>query len=247
MTALNNSLSHYYTDNKMNIVITGSSSGIGREVALRLSDSPQNRIYAIARGTKSLQSLSGAARHENIIAVPMDITSGQSALRELKNRLKRETGRLDILINNAGHLVNKPFEDHSEAVIASSLSVNFVSAAMLTAELLPLMERGSHVVNIGSMGGFQGSLKFPGLSWYSATKGALAILTECLAAEYSERGISFNCLCPGAVQTEMFSKAFPGFSAPVSAADMASFIADFAVNGKRFFNGKILPVALSSP
>ncbi|NLE34032.1 MAG: SDR family oxidoreductase [Bacteroidales bacterium] len=231
----------------MNIVITGSSSGIGREVALRLSDDPKHRIYAIARGIKSLKSLSGASSHDNIIAVPMDIASGKSSLRELKNRLKREIGRLDILINNAGHLVNKPFEDHSESDIASSLTVNFVSAAMLTAELLPLMERGSHVINIGSMGGFQGSLKFPGLSWYSATKGALAILTECLAAEYSERGISFNCLCPGAVQTEMFSRAFPGFTAPVSAADMASFIADFAVNGNRFFNGKILPVALSAP
>ncbi len=231
----------------MNIVITGSSSGIGREVALRLSDYPQNRIYSIARDKKSLESLAGDSRNNNIIAVSMDITSGQSSLRELKNRLKREIGKLDILINNAGHLVNKPFEDHSEADIASTLSVNFVSAAMLTSELLPLMERGSHVVNIGSMGGFQGSLKFPGLSWYSATKGALAILTECLAAEYSERGISFNCLCPGAVQTEMFGRAFPGFTAPVSAADMASFIADFAINGNKFFNGKILPVALSAP
>ncbi|MRR19562.1 SDR family oxidoreductase, partial [bacterium] len=117
----------------------------------------------------------------------------------------------------------------------------------LTAELLPLMGRGSHVVNIGSMGGFQGSMKFAGLSYYSATKGALAILTECLAAEYADRGISFNCLCPGAVQTEMFSQAFPGFSAPVSPAEMAGYIADFAVNGNRFFNGKILPVALSVP
>ena len=179
--------------------------------------------------------------------MPIDIASGRSSLSELKKRLEMDAGKVDILINNAGHLVNKPFEDHTEADIAESVSVNFTSAARLTAELLPLMVRGAHVVNIGSMGGFQGSLKFPGLSWYSATKGALAVLTECLAAEYAERGISFNCLCPGAVQTEMFQKAFPGFSAPVSPSDMASFIADFAVNGNKFFNGKILPVALSVP
>ncbi len=231
----------------MNIVITGASSGIGREVALRLSEEPRNRIYAIARNRNLLLSLSEAAGNKNIIAVPTDITSGRSSLSGLKKRLEDEAGRLDILINNAGHLVNKPFEDHTEADVASSVAVNFTSAAMLIAELLPLLGRGSHVVNISSMGGFQGSLKFPGLAWYSATKGALAVLTECLAAEYAERGISFNCLCPGAVQTEMFQKAFPGFTAPVSPSDMARFIADFALNGNRFFNGKILPVALSVP
>ncbi|MRR23804.1 SDR family oxidoreductase [bacterium] len=231
----------------MNIVITGASSGIGREVALRLSEEPRNRIYAIARNRNLLLSLSEAAGNRNIIAVPMDITSGRSALSGLKKRLEDEAGRLDILINNAGHLVNKPFEDHTEADIASSVAVNFTSAAMLIAELVPLLGKGSHVVNISSMGGFQGSLKFSGLAWYSATKGALAVLTECLAAEYAERGISFNCLCPGAVQTEMFQKAFPGFTAPVSPSDMAGFIADFALNGNRFFNGKILPVALSVP
>ncbi len=231
----------------MNIVITGASSGIGRETAIRLAENPENHIFAIARNKKSLTTLSGGAENKNITIVPMDISSGRSSLSELKNRLEREAGRVDVLINNAGHLVNKPFEEHTEEDIAATVTVNFTSAAMLVSELLPLMVRGSHVVNIGSMGGFQGSLKFPGLSWYSATKGAMAVLTECLAAEYASRGISFNCLCPGAVQTEMFQKAFPGFSAPVSPADMAAFIADFAVNGNKFFNGKILPVAVSVP
>ncbi len=231
----------------MNIVITGASSGIGREVSLRLSENPGNKIYAIARSRKHLESLSRAASNANIIAMPMDITSDLSSLRELKNRLSTGSERVGILINNAGHLVNKPFTEHSEEDIAASVAVNFTSAAMIMAELLPLMGRGAHVVNIGSMGGYQGSMKFPGLAWYSATKGALAILTECLAAEYAEKGISFNCLCPGAVQTEMFSQAFPGFTAPVSPKDMAHFIADFAVNGNKFFNGKILPVAVSVP
>lgn len=231
----------------MNIVVTGASSGIGREVSLRFSEDSGNKIYAIARSRKQLDSLSEAARHKNIIAMPMDITSDRSLLKELKKDLSEDSESIGILINNAGHLVNKPFPEHSEEDIAASVAVNFTSAAMVIAELLPLMDRGAHVVNIGSMGGYQGSMKFPGLAWYSATKGALAILTECLAAEYAERGISFNCLCPGAVQTEMFTKAFPGFKAPVSPMEMAHFIADFAVNGNKFFNGKILPVALSVP
>jgi len=231
----------------MNIVVTGASSGIGRELALNLAKEPRHSIYAIARNEKALRSLADNCKNRNINAVPLDITGDRSLLRGLKKRLSDEAGRIDILINNAGNLVNKPFEEYAEDEITSLVTVNFISAAALTAELLPLMGRGSHVVNIGSMGGFQGSMKFAGLSYYSATKGALAILTECLAAEYADRGISFNCLCPGAVQTEMFSQAFPGFSAPVSPAEMAGYIADFAVNGNRFFNGKILPVALSVP
>jgi len=231
----------------MNIVITGASSGIGREVALYLAEKPQHRIYAIARSEKALRTLAEACQNRNVIPVPLDIAGDRSQLRELKKRLGEEAGRVDILINNAGYLVNKPFVEHTSEDIASVVAVNFTSAASMIAELLPLMGRGSHVVSIGSMGGYQGSLKFSGLSWYSASKGALAILTECLATEYADRGISFNCLCPGAVQTDMFSKAFPGFSAPVSPAEMAAYIADFAVKGNKFFNGKILPVALSIP
>jgi short-subunit dehydrogenase len=231
----------------MNIVITGASSGIGREVALRLAEAPGNKITAIARNEKALKSLDRACPHKNISIVALDIAGPRSSLRELKKSISIDPGHIDILINNAGYLVNRPFTEHTEGEIASLVSVNFTSAAALIAELLPLMTKGSHVVNIGSMGGFQGSLKFTGLSFYSATKGALAILTECLAAEYAGSGISFNCLCPGAVDTDMFRQAFPGAYAPVSAGHMAAFIADFAVNGNKFFNGKILPVALSVP
>jgi short-subunit dehydrogenase len=231
----------------MNIVITGASSGIGREIAIKLSETPQNRIIAISRNENTLRSLADGSKYKNITAVPLDIAGPRSSLRELKKSLSRDPGKINILINNAGYLVNKPFNEHSEEDVASIMAVNFLGAAALIAELIPLFTEGSHVVNIGSMGGFQGSLKFNGLSYYSAAKGALAILTESLAAEYTDRGISFNCLCPGAVQTEMFCQAFPGFTAPVSPVEMAGFIADFAINGNKFFNGKILPVALSVP
>ena len=231
----------------MNIVITGASSGIGRDIALKLAEEQGNKIYAISRNKSALWSLAGECANKNIIPVVLDITGARSSLRELKNSIAAEAGSIDIIINNAGFLINKPFTDHSDEDIASLVAVNFTAPAAIVSELLPLMSRGSHVVNIGSMGGFQGSMKFSGLSFYSAAKGALAVLTECLAAEYADRGISFNCLCPGAVQTEMFSKAFPGYTAPVSSSEMAAFVADFALNGNRFFNGKILPVALSVP
>jgi NAD(P)-dependent dehydrogenase (short-subunit alcohol dehydrogenase family) len=109
------------------------------------------------------------------------------------------------------------------------------------------MLEGSHIVNISSMGGFQGSSKYRGLSYYSASKAAIGCLTECLAIEFSEAGIKVNCLAIGAVQTEMFEEAFPGLKAPVSASEMGRYVSEFALNGHKFFNGKILPVAISNP
>ena len=113
--------------------------------------------------------------------------------------------------------------------------------------LLTLFPKQSHILTISSMGGLQGSAKFSGLSLYSASKGALAVLTECLAEELSEQEIKCNCLALGAVQTEMLSKAFPGYTAPLNPEEMAEFIVEFALHGHRYFNGKILPVSLTTP
>jgi NAD(P)-dependent dehydrogenase (short-subunit alcohol dehydrogenase family) len=109
------------------------------------------------------------------------------------------------------------------------------------------MQSPSHIVNIGSMGGFQGSAKFAGLSAYSASKAALHNFTECLAEELKERKISVNCLALGSAQTEMLEKAFPGYESPVMAFEMGKYIADFALTGHKFFNGKVLPVAVTTP
>ena len=109
------------------------------------------------------------------------------------------------------------------------------------------MDTKGHVLNITSMGGIQGSTKFPGLSAYSSSKGALIILTELLAQEFKESGPSFNALALGAVQTEMLEEAFPGYQAPVSAAQMAQYVIEFAMIGNQFYNGKVLPISSSTP
>ena len=110
-----------------------------------------------------------------------------------------------------------------------------------------MMNAKGHVLNITSMGGVQGSAKFPGLSAYSSSKGALVILTELLAEEFKDSGPSFNALALGAVQTEMLEEAFPGYKAPVSAAQIGEYIIDFALNGHQFYNGKVLPISSSTP
>ncbi len=233
----------------MNIVITGASSGVGRETASILASVPGNHLIVIARNGMKIQSLSGECnlkRQETVMQpIPFDLANGD--VNVLAQQINRQMGKIDVLINNAGSLLNKPFGAVTSREIDEVFQVNFKAPYLLIQALLPLMNTGSHIVNIGSMGGVQGSVKFPGLSVYSASKGALSVLTECLALELADQKISVNCLAFGAVQTEMLSKAFPGYEAPLSAAEMGKFVADFATAGHKFFNGKILPVSLSTP
>jgi short-subunit dehydrogenase len=235
----------------MNIVITGASKGIGFETAKSLASMGNHNIVAISRDESKLKELKSACIRENIEAhlfpIPYDLASTESFNEYLLTRIKNYIPQVDVLINNAGSLFNKPFTSISDTEIGEMINVNFISPARLIKSILTIMKQGGHVVNISSMGGFQGSTKFSGLSVYSASKAAIANLTECLAEEYKDQGIAFNCLAIGAVNTEMLSQAFPGYKAPLSATDMGKFIANFALTGNKYFNGKILPVSLSTP
>jgi NAD(P)-dependent dehydrogenase (short-subunit alcohol dehydrogenase family) len=155
--------------------------------------------------------------------------------------------QVDILINNAGYLVNKPFSEITSEEFKRCYNVNLFGVVDVAKTVLPFMTKNGHVVNISSMGGIQGSTKFSGLSAYSSSKGALITLTEVLAEEFKETGPSFNVLALGAVQTEMLEEAFPGYKASLSAIEMAKYIADFALKGNKFYNGKVLQVSNSTP
>lgn len=234
----------------MNIIITGASSGVGFEAALELIVSGKHKVIALARSQDKLERLLGIAQGLNpdaaIYALAFDIVHDDYA--PLRDFIKHHfDNRVDILINNAGMLINKPFAELGEMDFVNMLQSNFIGHVRMIKGVSDLMPEGSHIVNIGSMGGFQGSAKFPGLSAYSASKAALHALTECLAQELAEREIKVNCLALGSAQTEMLEKAFPGYQSPVMAFEMGKYIADFSLTGHRFFNGKILPVAVSTP
>lgn len=226
------------------ILITGASRGIGFETA-RLLAIQGHSVIVTARTEHKLINLRNEYP-QNIIAIPADLTS-QLAVQQLVNKVGQKIKTLDVLINNAGLLINKPFEQLTDQDWKQMLDVNLMAGVALCRELLPLFSEPAHIVNISSMGGFQGSAKFPGLTGYSVAKGALSILTECLSEEWSDRKIAVNALCLGAVQTEMLQKAFPGIEAPVTAEQMGSYIARFAVEGAQFYNGKILPTSLNNP
>lgn len=233
----------------MNIVITGASSGLGFEVALELCKKTENKVVAIARNADKLRRLLEIARSLNpdCTLIPVSFDLVEDDMQVLEDFLVRSIGSVDILINNAGQLVNKPFMKTSAADLDQMFAVNVSAPFKLVQALVPFMPKGGHIVNIGSMGGFYGSVKFPGLSAYSASKGALGVLTECLAVELAAYEIRVNCLALGSVQTEMLEEAFPGYQSPIMAFEMGAYVADFALNGGRFFNGKVLPVALTTP
>ena len=229
----------------MNIIVNGGTRGIGKEVVTSLAQDINNQIIVTGRSEKLLTGLS--SRFKNVKDYTLDISEFESQSKMFTDFVSSRFNAIDILINIAGTLINKDFLDTSFTEGKLIMETNFFGPAALIKAVKPLMAVDSHIVNISSMGGFQGSIKFRGLSYYSASKAALACLTECLATEFSEDRINVNCLALGAVQTEMLNEAFPGYKAPVEAKEMAEFISDFALKGHKFFNGKILPVAIGNP
>ena len=224
------------------VVIVGASKGIGAELMESFASIDGFRVFGFARSMQlqrekwSLNPL--------VHCLDIDLTSENLQL-QILDVLKNE--KVDFLINNAGLLVNKPFMELTPSDILESYKVNVLSVFSTIQAILPLMNNQGHIVNISSMGGFQGTMKFAGLAAYSSSKAALVNLTEMLAEEYKHTQLKFNCLCLGAVQTEMLQAAFPGYEAPVQPAEMAEYISDFTRNAWRWMNGKVIPVSLSTP
>lgn len=226
----------------MNIIISGASKGIGYELAVQAAQNGHT-VLALARNEQKLQELS--QKEPSITAIAADV-GNEEELQPVLNWLK-ENGKVDLLINNAGQLINKPFLETTSIDFVSQFESNVLTAVNLIKFTTPYIKEGGHIVNITSMGGYQGSSKYNGLSAYSTSKGALSILTECLASELAEMKVSCNALALGAVQTEMLEKAFPGFNAPVTASKMASYILGFGLTGHQYYNGQILPVTIGNP
>jgi len=219
------------------VIVTGASRGIGRALVDRFLDLG-HEVWALSRNTDELKNIKG------IHTVSIDLSDEQQIVDWVQSC---GVDHFDAVINNAGMLINKPFAETTYADFEAVYRVNVFGAAQLIRHLLPLLSTDSHILNISSMGGVNGTTKFPGLAAYSSSKGALGILTELLAEEFKDNGPRCNALALGAVQTEMLAEAFPDYKAPVSAAQMATYIADFSLNGHHLYNGKVLPISQSTP
>lgn len=223
------------------VVVTGTSRGIGFELVKILAGNG-HEVLALSRNAAPVAQLGLAG----VTALRFDICSEEDHA-ACAAWVRQHWQTADVLIHNAGHLIHKPFSETTAADFLEVYQVNVLGIAALTRALLPCLDPAGHVLAISSMGGIQGSAKFPGLAAYSSSKGAVITLMELLAEEYKETGPCFNALALGAVQTEMLEAAFPGYKAPTTAAEMASYIAEFALTGHGYYNGKVLQVSRSTP
>ena len=220
------------------IVVTGTSSGIGHQICIQAAKM-NFHVISVSRNIEPLKDIGG------IESFAIDITNKDSVDEFIAN-LKSRKIKIDILINNAGYLVSELFGDTTYESFKKTFDVNVFGLAEITRSLIPIINSDGHVINISSIGGVNGSKKFPGLSVYSSSKAAVIALTEVLAEEH-QNGPSFNVLALGAVQTKMLKEAFPDYNVETKPEEMAKYILDFAINGNKLFNGKLISVSNSNP
>ena len=220
------------------IVVTGTSSGIGHQICIQAAKM-NFHVISVSRNIEPLKDIGG------IESFAIDITNKDS-VDEFIDNLKSKKIKIDILINNAGYLVSELFGDTTYDSFKKTFDVNVFGLAEITRSLIPIINSDGHVINISSIGGVNGSKKFPGLSAYSSSKAAVIALTEVLAEEH-QNGPSFNVLALGAVQTKMLKEAFPDYNVDTKPEEMAKYILDFAINGNKLFNGKLISVSNSNP
>ncbi|WP_066224366.1 SDR family NAD(P)-dependent oxidoreductase [Formosa haliotis] len=224
-----------------NVIITGTSRGIGFEL-VKCFAKAGHQVLALSRNDIPVSDLN----LKNVTTFKFNLEEDNDFIR-VQDFVKSNWKQVDILIHNAGILINKPFSELSKSDFQTVYNTNVFGVAELTRILLPFMVKGSHMVTISSMGGIQGSMKFPGLAAYSSSKGAVITLSELLAEEYKDSGMAFNVLALGAVQTEMLEEAFPGYQAPTTAEAMADYIFNFSLTSNAYYNGKVLQVSSTTP
>lgn len=225
-----------------NIIVTGASRGIGYYTALKFAKEG-HQVLALARSKDRLEELKSEKEAQgNIKILELDLSSDYEV-----SKITSVFDRVDVVINNAGALVNKPFAEITPTEMQYVYQTNVFAPYFLVQKLLPYFSGSAHIINIGSVGGVNGTLKFPGLSIYSSSKAAASCLSECWQAEFAETDLSFNSLALGSVQTEMLEQAFPGYKAPLSPRQMAAYVCRFALNDAEFVRGKTVVVSRTNP
>lgn len=227
-----------------NILITGGSKGIGKSLVLKFIEEGHN-VFVISRSENLLKNLASNFNENQFRYLALDLANLEES--HFINQKIHDWEKIDVLYNNAGLLIKKPFSSLTSNDFLETWKVNFLAPTMLIQSLLPKLNIESHIVNITTMGAVQGSVKFPELSAYGSSKSAMVTLSEILAQEFGENGPRINCVALGAVQTEMFETAFPDFKAPTQPEEMAEFLFDFGLKAHKFMNGKTVQCSLSTP
>ena len=229
------------------VLITGASQGLGRQLAIDFAREGAQGIVLAARRTEALEEVSERVREvapsARVLVLQADLGSPIEIERVAAAALKEFDGRLDVLVNNASqigptpmpYLLDYPLEDFQ-----SVLNVNLVAPFLLIKKLLPAMiEQGGSIINVTSDAGVVG---YPGWGAYGISKFGLEGMSQTWAAELEDSGVRVNWVDPGNMNTEMHRMAEPEedpneWADPASVTEVFIYLASDEsrnVNGKRF-------------
>ncbi len=235
-----------------NVLITGGGRGIGAACAHRAAKSGAN-VSVLGRTKKQIEGVVAQLQAEfpqqKFFSFVGDVAQEADVIRWVEES-DRQIGPVTDLVNNAADFFSSPLIETSLKDWERLFSVNvhgvFLSSRECVKKMLARKTAGS-IVNIGSLAGIRGLTKFSGTTAYCATKSALVSMTEAMAAELRENHIRVNLVAPGAVETEMLHRAFPGFHSPATPEDLAEVVFYF-LNPKaaRVVTGSVLEV-LTTP
>jgi NAD(P)-dependent dehydrogenase (short-subunit alcohol dehydrogenase family) len=198
-------------------LVTGASAGIGKATTRRLLADGYT-VYAAARRVEQMRDLEQAGA----IVLAMDITRDADVVAAVE-RIQRDHGGVDVLVNNAGYAVFGPVEQVTIAEARRQFEVNIFGLARLTQLILPSMraKRAGKIINVSSMGG---KIYTPLGAWYHATKHALEGWSDCLRLEVAQFGIDVVIIEPGAIKTEFGDVATEGLNARAAAGPYAPLV-----------------------
>jgi 3-oxoacyl-[acyl-carrier protein] reductase len=183
-------------------LVTGGSRGIGAAIAKRLAAEGANVALTYSKGAEAAASVVEEIEHDGGKAVAIQADSADvEAVKDAVEKTVATFGRLDVLVNNAGTAIPKPFEDATLEEMNLVIDINIRGVYVATQAALKHMKSGGRIISIGSAVGER--VAAPGLVPYAGTKGAVKMFTQALAREIGSRGITVNNVQPGPIDTEL--------------------------------------------
>lgn len=216
-------------------IVTGASRGIGRHIALALAGEGYN-LALVARSKENLEKILEELKDSGTEALPVAVDLQDDAAPEkILAESIDQFGRLDVLVNNAGIALNKPFADSKIKDWETMFNVNVKASYFLCQKAVPYLKKSNHpvIINMGSVVDHKG---YPNQSLYASSKHAVAGYTSALAKEVQELGIRVHLISPGGVNTEMVSKVRPDINTddliqPEEIADLVVLLCNYKGKG----------------
>jgi NAD(P)-dependent dehydrogenase (short-subunit alcohol dehydrogenase family) len=241
-------------------LVTGSSRGLGRDMALRLAEKGIDVIVTYNNKLQEAQNVVAQIEQKGQKASALQLNTGDlksfdtfiGQLKEVLNQ-KFETDHLDFLVNNAGQGGYSAISEVTESFFDDLLNVHFKGVYFLTQKLMPMMNDGGGIVNISS--GLT-RVSVPGSSAYASFKSAVETFTRYLAKELGSRGIRANVIAPGAIMTDFgdghlrnseelqkFISSVTALGRPGVAEDIGGVVAFLCTEDARYVNGQRIEVS----